>query len=106
MKSGLPAERELHIIMKKTYGVCFGMLAMGLAVLGAPASSRAAGGSGGGTETVHTSEPATSAASSSPADLRQRIDALKAELADLNSELAARRIGARLLQRSGSGSPR
>ena len=26
--------------MKKKYGVCFGMLAMGLAVLGAPVSSR------------------------------------------------------------------
>ena len=43
--------------MKKTYGVCFGMLAMGLAVLGAPVSraqSRmAAAGAGGATRDKH-----------------------------------------------------
>ncbi len=80
--------------MKKIYGVCFGMLAMGLATLGAPAgraqSRLGAGGAGGGSETTATSaeSSSSSAASSSPADLRQRIDLLKAELADLNSELA------------------
>jgi len=77
--------------MNKTYGVCLGMLALGLVGLGAPASRAESRLAGAGSET-----PATSAASattapsaSSPEDLRQRIDALKAELADLNTELAA-----------------
>ena len=67
---------------------------MGLAVLGAPASraqsKMSAGEAGGGSEpstTSATSAPAAAAAPS-PEDLRQRIDALKAELADLNAELA------------------
>ena len=71
-------KRSRKIIMKKKYGVCLGMLAMGLAVLGAPASraqSRtAAAGSGGSSETTTTSESATPAASS-PTDLDRRIDA-------------------------------
>ena len=81
--------------MRKTYGVCFGMLAMGLAVLGAPVSraqSRlAAGGAGGGNEMAATSAESSSSTptSSSPADLQQRIEALKMELADLNNQLAA-----------------
>jgi putative OmpL-like beta-barrel porin-2 len=81
--------------MKKTYGVCAGMLAMGLAIFCAPASHakrRLAGGeAGNGSETNaagETSAPSTPAASS-PADLRERIEALKAELAKLNNELAA-----------------
>jgi hypothetical protein len=82
--------------MKKKYGVCFGILAMGLAIVGTPmarAQSRmAAGGTGGATETSNTATTATPA-TSSPADLRQRIDALKAELADLNTELAAAKDG-------------
>jgi hypothetical protein len=79
----------------KTYGVFLGLLALGLAGLGAPASHArgrlAAGGSGAGSETEATSAASSSTTStaSSPADLRQRIDALKAELADLNAELAA-----------------
>jgi hypothetical protein len=81
--------------MKKTYGVCAGLLAFGLVGLGAPATHAqarlAAGGAGGGSETVATSTATSSSSStaSSPADLRQRIDALKAELADLNAELAS-----------------
>jgi hypothetical protein len=78
--------------MKKTYGVCLGILALGLVGLGAPASragSRlAAGDTAGGSETATTS--ATGAPSTpGSADLRQRIDALKAELADLNTQLDA-----------------
>ena len=66
------------------------MLALGLAVMGAPVS-RAAGEAGGGSETSASSaaNSSSSPSASSPADLRQRIDALKAELADLNTELAA-----------------
>ncbi len=80
--------------MKKTYGVYLGMLAMGLAVIGAPVSraqSRmAAGESSGGSEASATTAVSATAspAASSPEDLQKRIDALKAELADLNAELA------------------
>jgi len=79
----------------KTYGVCLGLLALGLVGLGAPTSraqSRlAAGGTGGGSDPTTTSATSSSStpAASSSADLRRRIDALKAELADLNTELAA-----------------
>ncbi|HVA95537.1 MAG TPA: outer membrane beta-barrel protein [Candidatus Dormibacteraeota bacterium] len=80
--------------MKKTYGVSIGLLAMGLAVLGAPVSKAqsrmAASESSGGSEPLMASAesvPATPGASS-PEDLQKRIDALKAELADLNTELA------------------
>jgi hypothetical protein len=72
--------------MKKTFGVCLGMLALGLVGLGAPASragNRLAAG-----EKAGASETTTTSVASSTEDLRQRIDALKAELADLNSELA------------------
>jgi hypothetical protein len=85
--------------MIKTYGVCAGLLALGLVGLGAPASragSRlAAGEAGGGSETAATSTASSTSTptASSPADLRQRIDALKAELADLNTELAAEKDG-------------
>lgn len=80
--------------MKKTYGVCLGLLALGLAGVGAPASHAAANEAGGGSETAGTAvtsaaAPSTPAAVSTPADLQNRIDALKAELAELNSELAA-----------------
>ena len=85
--------------MIKTYGVCAGLLALGLVGLGAPASragSRlAAGEAGGGSETAATSTASSTSTptASSPADLRQRIDALNAELADLNKELAAEKDG-------------
>jgi hypothetical protein len=82
--------------MMKKYGVCFGILAVGLAIVGTPtarAQSRmAASGTGGATETSTTATSTTPAATS-PADLRQRIDALKAQLADLNAELAAAKSG-------------
>jgi len=81
--------------MKKTCGVCAGLLALGLVGFGAPATSArgrlAAGESGSGNEPATTS--ATSAASApsavSPEELRLRIEALKAELNELNTELAA-----------------
>ncbi len=80
--------------MKKTYGVCFGMLAMGLAVLGAPASraqSRmAAGEAASASETSTTSEPATPAAAS-PSDLDRRIEALETELLELKTELETKK---------------
>lgn len=81
--------------MNKTYGVCLGLLALGFVGLGAPASRAherlAAGEPGSESETAATTaaNSSSSATASSPADLRQRIDALKAELADLNAELAA-----------------
>ena len=83
----------------KTYGVCLGLLALGLVGLGAPASRAqgrlAAGETGGASETSTTSAASSSTTppASSPADLRQRIDALKAELADLNAELATEKDG-------------
>jgi hypothetical protein len=68
------------------------MLAMALWIVGAPAaraqSRMAASGGGGATET-NTTVAAAAPAASSPADLRQRIEALKAGLADLNTVLAA-----------------
>jgi hypothetical protein len=81
--------------MNKTYWVCAGVFALGLAGLGAPASyagSRlVAGEASGVSETAAPSTASSSSTStaSSPADLRQRIDALNAELSDLNKELAA-----------------
>jgi len=85
--------------MNKTYGVCLGILALGLAGLGAPAiharERLGAAEAGGGNETA-TTDPVSSSSSpgaSSPADLRQRIDALKAELADLDTQLAAEKDG-------------
>ena len=81
--------------MKKTYGVCIGLLALGLAGVGAPASHArtrlAAGESAGETDTTATSASSSTSApeASSASDLRQRIEALKAQLAELNSELAA-----------------
>ncbi len=81
--------------MNKTYGVCFGVFLLGLVGLGVPASHAASrlavDDAGGGSEaatTSATSSPSTPPAAS-PADLQQRIDALKAELADLNGQLAA-----------------
>ena len=80
--------------MKKTYGVCAGILALGLVGLGAPASharGRLAANEAGGSEaTTSAAASSTSAtAESTPADLKQRIEALKAQLAELNTELAA-----------------
>ena len=80
--------------MKKTYGVCFGMLAMGFAIGGAPASKAqnrmAADGTGGGSESS-TAIASASPAMSSPTDLDRRIEALETELSELRTELAAKR---------------
>ncbi len=74
--------------MKKTYGVCFGMLAMALTVLGVPASRAA--GAGDPSETATASET-TAAAAPSPVDLDKRIEALEMELSELKTEMAAKR---------------
>jgi hypothetical protein len=86
-------------MMNKTYGVCICLSALGLVGLGAPASQAksrlAAGEPAGGSETTTTSAASSSSSptASSTSDLKQRIDALKAELADLNTELAAAKDG-------------
>ncbi len=83
----------------KTFGVCLGMLALGLVGLGAPASHArgrlTADEAGGGSEaaTTSTANSSSSPTPSSASDLQQRIDALKAELADLNTQLAATKDG-------------
>ena len=80
--------------MKKNIGVCFGMLAMSLGVIGAPAtraqSRMAAGGTGGATETS-TASASTTPVASSPADLDRRVEELEKELVELRSEMAARK---------------
>jgi len=83
--------------MKIRYGVCFGMLVMGLAVVGTPvgrAQSRleangASGASGASAASTVSASPAPS--TSSPADLDRRVEELEKELADLRTELAARK---------------
>ena len=81
----------------KTFGVCAGLLALGLVGLGAPASHArgrlAAGGAGSGSETEATSDVSLPAIppASSPANVGQRTDALKADLADVNTELAGKK---------------
>jgi|SRR5579872_928001 len=77
--------------MIKTYGVRVALLAFGLVGLGVPASHAKGLPAAGEPETnaVSTTSTSTAAAAPTPADLQQRIDALKAELADLNSQLAA-----------------
>src|SRR3981081_2596672 len=92
--SSAPAEsEEMRIIMKKKYGVCFGILAMGLAIAGAPlarAQNRmAANGPSGATETNATT--ASAPAASSPVDLDRRVEELEKELVELRSEMAARK---------------
>ena len=83
----------------KTFGVCLGMLALGLVGLGAPASHARGrlkadeAGGGGETATTSAANSSSSPAASSASDLQQRIDALKAELADLNTQLTATKDG-------------
>ena len=85
--------------MKKTYGVCFGMLAMGLAVLGAPVSraqSRMAAGEAASVTTEATTPAAvtpatTTPAAASPSDLDRRIEALETELLELKTELETKK---------------
>jgi hypothetical protein len=93
-RSSAPAESEKkRITMKKKYGVCFGILAMGLAIVGTPlawAQNRtAANGPSGATETNATT--ASAPAASSPADLDRRVEELEKELVELRSEMAARK---------------
>jgi hypothetical protein len=93
-RSSAPAESEKkRITMKKKYGVCFGILAMGLAIAGAPlarAQNRtAANGPSGATETNATT--ASAPAASSPVDLDRRVEELEKELVALRSEMAARK---------------
>ncbi len=81
------------LFMNKTYGVSAGILLLGLVGIGAPASHAkarfATGEVAAENETSTTAAAAAPATAESSADLRQRIEALKAQLADLNSELAA-----------------
>jgi len=73
------------------------MLAMGLAVLGAPVSkaqSRMAAdeaGSGSVPSTASTTSASATPAASSPADLDRRIEALETELSELRTALAAKK---------------
>jgi hypothetical protein len=77
--------------MNKTIGVCLGMLALALGIVGVPAaraqSRMAAGGAGGVTDATTTS---TSAASS-PVDLDRRVEELEKELVELRMEMASRK---------------
>jgi hypothetical protein len=81
--------------MNKTYGVCLGLLALGLVGLGAPASRAASrlaadeSAGGGETTTTSTTNSSASASTSGPADLRQPTDATKSELADLDKSAAS-----------------
>lgn len=86
--------KEVSNHMKKTYGVCIGMLAMGLAVLGAPAGraqSRMAANDASGASAESASNASATPAASSPADLDRRIEALESELSELRTELAAKK---------------
>ena len=84
--------------MNKTYGVCLGILVLGLVGLGAPAShAKSLAGETTGSETSTASATTSStAAGSTPAELRRRIDSLKAELADLNTQLASGETGSEM----------
>ena len=81
--------------MNKTYGVCLGLLALGLVGFGAPASRAASrlaadeSAGGGETATTSTTNSSASASTSGPADLRQPTDATKSELADLDKSAAS-----------------
>src|SRR5690242_4808302 len=81
--------------MKKTYGVYFGMLTLGLAALGAPASRAqarlAANGAGGAAVASETSTATPTASASSASDLDRRIEALEEELVSLRNEMTARK---------------
>src|ERR1700680_2861180 len=94
-RSSAPAESETkRIIMMKKYGVCFGILVMGLAIVGTPVARSqnrmAANGAGGVTEASTTSASVAPAAST-PADLDRRVEELEKELVELRTELASRK---------------
>ena len=78
--------------MIKTCGVGLGIFVLGLVGLGAPAGyakSWAAGEATGSETSTANAATSSPAAESTPAELRQRIESLKAQLADLNAELDA-----------------
>jgi uncharacterized small protein (DUF1192 family) len=83
--------------MKIRYGVCFGMLVMGMTVVGTPegrAQSRLAANGESGASVASagsTGGASTTASASSPAELDRRIEALEMELAELRTELTARK---------------
>src|SRR5713226_4441932 len=83
--------------MKIRFGVCFGMLVMGLAVVGAPegrAQSRLEASVASGASVASAMSPVSASpapAASSPADLDRRIEALEQELAALRTELTTRK---------------
>src|SRR5467141_963176 len=94
-RSSAPAESEKEKnIMKKKYGVCFGILAMGLAIVGAPlawAQNRMEANGAGGARETSTTSASVAPAASSPVDLDRRVEELEKELVALRSEMAARK---------------
>src|SRR5437879_9809748 len=87
------SEKEKNI-MKKKYGVCFGILAMGLAIVGAPlawAQNRMEANGAGGARETSTTSASVAPAASSPVDLDRRVEELEKELVELRSEMAARK---------------
>src|SRR6266404_4545344 len=94
-RSSAPAESEKEKnIMKKIYGVCFGILAMGLAIVGAPlawAQNRMEANGAGGARETSTTSASVAPAASSPVDLDRRVEELEKELVELRSEMAARK---------------
>src|SRR6267143_3800963 len=94
-RSSAPAESEKEKnIMKKKYGVCFGILAMGLAIVGAPlawAQNRMEANGAGGAREASTTSASVAPAASSPVDLDRRVEELEKELVELRSEMAARK---------------
>src|SRR6266403_4122270 len=94
-RSSAPAESEKEKnIMKKKYGVCFGILAMGLAIVGAPlawAQNRMEANGAGGARETSTTSASVAPAASSPVDLDRRVEELEKELVELRSEMAARK---------------
>jgi hypothetical protein len=80
--------------MNKTIGVCLGMLAMALGIVGAPAAraqSRKAAGGAGGAPDATTTNASTAPAASSPVDLDRRVEELEKELVELRMEMASRK---------------
>src|ERR1700687_6311234 len=81
-------------IMKKNIGVCLGMFAMSLGIVGAPAAraqSRMAAGETSGATGASTTNTSVAPAASSPADLDRRVEELEKELVELRTELASRK---------------
>ena len=80
--------------MTKKYGVCFGILAMGLAVIGVPVArsqGRMEANGAGGVKEPGTTSASAAPAASSPSDLDRRVEELEKELVELRTELASRK---------------